>query len=262
MSSNRLPYFPFDVGDYLNDPAVLGMSADTEGLYIRLLARMWQSATPGRVAVGIIHELTSASRLAEQYRILYREKTWEPPIQGDAPVLPEEIGRQREEEVIEELAAAFDTSSEPGIWVQKRMVIEWKRALTMAAARRKGADLTNKSRNNMHAERTPSERLAVGNREVEGEREEEKKRRKDLRMRAQKPQDEPVPEILPAGPSWTWEKSLRQEQAQDRPGSLCDPDAAHDAVAEFEAACAQANAAEAANRQAPPDFAEDDACPF
>ena len=165
-SINRLPYFPFDVGAYLNDPAVLAMSADTEGLYVRLLARMWQSGTPGRVNPDLIHEMAGVWRLAEQYRVLYRKQEigWEAP-----EATPEEIGRLREDEIFKELAMAFDSTSEPGIWVQKRMVIEWKRALTMSAARRKGGRLTQKHRKNIQAELEPTSSLAPGNREVDVE---------------------------------------------------------------------------------------------
>jgi len=264
MSANRLPYFPFDVAAYLNDPAVLGMSADTEGIYVRLLARMWQSATPGRVFPDLIHELASVSRLSEQYRVLYRRDDWDhPEVYGNMPLSCEEIGIEREKEVIEELREAFDTTSEPGVWIQKRMLIEWKRALQLTAARQKGAELTNKSRNHLRAERTPSERLAVANREVEvdleGERKEEKKESKALRSRARKDPHpkptEPAPESgpegivngIPRGPSWAWDPGEDpRPPANPAVPDFCDPQTAHDAVAELEVEIAGYDAEERA----------------
>lgn len=144
-SVNGLPYFPLYVDDYLNDPAVLAMDADAEGCYIHLIAKSWRSPTPGKIPCDLIHGMGRLWRLE-----------------------PERIAA-----VMDQLGRAFDTTSKAGYWVQKRMVVELRRAENLAGGRRRGADVTNRRRWTSVAERpssdTLSDRSAVGNRDVDVE---------------------------------------------------------------------------------------------
>jgi len=97
----------------LNDPVVAGMTAEAEGCYIRLLARSWLSETPGRVPEKL------ASEFGGMHRI---------PSKDDRPCL-----------VWESVRAAFDVSSEKGVWIQRRMVREYERLANNYTARVAGA---------------------------------------------------------------------------------------------------------------------------
>jgi len=177
MGRNKLPYFPFDAGDYLNDPAVMLMDADAEGCYIRCLARSWQTSTPGRINAELLPEYCGFHRLSDQYRVMWR-KDW-----ATGEVSPEEIGRERIDEIIPQLARAFDTVSEPGWLVQKRMVLEHKRLTRRLEARQGGAAKTNEQRalvrspngNRAVIVRRPTEEV-----DVEVEKEVEESKSKDL----------------------------------------------------------------------------------
>ena len=124
-AANDLPYFPFHVDDYLNDPAVLAMDADAEGCYLRLLFRSWRSPTPGRICDRLIYMLADGWRLEAQYRAALSDGS-------DA------AGHERWGHVVDQIEAAFDTKSTPGFWIQKRMMIEYLRAVGMVNARRRG----------------------------------------------------------------------------------------------------------------------------
>lgn len=134
MPRNGLPYFPLDVDDYLEDEAVILMSAEAEGCYIRLLCRSWKSKTPGVIKAALVGELCGLHRIAEPAR----------------------------ERVLGELARAFVVTDES--WTQRRMVAEWRRAHTLYESRKRGARNTN-SRNDVtrspHAERTLSAPLSA-----------------------------------------------------------------------------------------------------
>jgi uncharacterized protein YdaU (DUF1376 family) len=139
MPPNRLPYFRFDVQSYLTDPAVLSMSAEAEGCYIRLLCRSWQSDTPGRVPIEIAEELAGVHR----------------------------VDVDKRPRVMLEVARAFTMDGE--VWVQKRMVAEFRRAIDELKRRKNGALVTNGKRWSKVAQRSLSDSSAVGNREVEVE---------------------------------------------------------------------------------------------
>ena len=111
MAANPLPYFPFYVDDYLTDPAVLAMGADSEGCYIRLLARSWKSETPGVIDEALVPEMCALYRVPEVVR---------PTVLG-------------------QLAAAFDRDIE-GRWVQRRMVAEHRLAMAASARSRRAAE--------------------------------------------------------------------------------------------------------------------------
>lgn len=98
---SRLPRrheFLFAPRDYLHDPAVLAMSLAARGAYSTLLFSLWEQPEPG---------VTPANRrsLAALARATMEE--W----------VAVEV----------EVAAAFDTQSREGCWVQKRMVAEHRR---------------------------------------------------------------------------------------------------------------------------------------
>lgn len=118
MPANHLPYFPLHVDDYLNDPVVQGMAADSEGCYISLLVRAWRLPRPGVVPVHLVAELARLHRVPEG----------------------------RRQEVLDQLALAFDVESMPGFWVQKRMVLEFEVALALHEGRHRGAVSTNRIR--------------------------------------------------------------------------------------------------------------------
>lgn len=120
MGANRLRYFPFDVGDYLSDPAVLAMGADSEGCFIRLLARSWQSGTPGVVPKHLVHEMAG----------LYR------------------VGEDDYVRVLEQLEGAFEVGETH--WTQKRMVAEHEKLSASLRSRQAGAKATNDARLNGH----------------------------------------------------------------------------------------------------------------
>jgi uncharacterized protein YdaU (DUF1376 family) len=127
MARNGLPYMPLDVDDYLEDEAVIGMSAEAEGCYIRLLCRSWKSKEPGVIPAVLVHELSGLHRVGETER----------------------------ERVLGELSAAFNVSE--SAWTQKRMQVEWKRANELYKAKKRGALMTNQAKEitrSPHAERT------------------------------------------------------------------------------------------------------------
>ena len=128
MAANKLSYFPFYAADYLSDPAVLDMDADAEGCYVRLLANMWVSSTPGVVQRRHIIQMGAVFRVAAD----------------------------RQKEVIRQLSAAFDVAGEK--WTQRRMVVEYKRAARLKGAQRKAANNTNagKSADSNNVARSPS----------------------------------------------------------------------------------------------------------
>jgi hypothetical protein len=141
MSANPLRFFPFHVEDYLSDPSVQAMDADAEGLYIRLLAESWRSPTPGRIPVGLVDRMSGSYRLAEQYRVVFRHDDTAP----DPRMLsPEEIASRRLDEVADQLKAAFYVDEVAGVWVQKRMVLEYERIVGRREARQRGAEETNR----------------------------------------------------------------------------------------------------------------------
>lgn len=115
MGSNKLPYFPFYADDYLNDHAVMAMDADTEGCYIRLLARSWCNSTPGMIPEPLVNEMCGLHR----------------------------VDQDRWGLVFKQLSAAFDLDSRPGNWVQRRMVAEYRNLTERLKARKRGADMTN-----------------------------------------------------------------------------------------------------------------------
>ena len=113
MPRNGLPYFPLDVDDYLEDEAVVAMSAEAEGCYIRLLCRSWKSKTPGVINAAIVGELCGIHRVPE-------------------------IDRER---VLSEVSRAFVVDD--ARWTQRRMMIEFRRAEDIYDARKRGARKTN-----------------------------------------------------------------------------------------------------------------------
>jgi len=142
LARNRLPYMQFDVDDYLQDEAVMGMDADTEGLYIRLLCRSWKSSTPGVIPMRLLSVMCEEHRVTEQYRILWSDEYAK--LNGDAlpEVGPEMIADVRMEQVRTQLMAAFDTSSRPDFWIQKRMVADFRRLNAIYEAQKKGGEQT------------------------------------------------------------------------------------------------------------------------
>jgi len=134
MARNGLPYMPLDVDDYLEDEAVIGMSAEAEGCYIRLLCRSWKSKEPGVIPSGLVHELSGLHRVGETER----------------------------ERVLGELSAAFNVSE--SAWTQKRMQVEWKRANELYKAKKRGALMTNQAKEitrSPHAERALTATLSA-----------------------------------------------------------------------------------------------------
>lgn len=148
MGSNRLPYFPFHADDYLNDPAVILMSPDTEGCYIRMLARSWQTGTPGVVHDALVYDFAAMHRVCDEYRVLFRHFGDSNSLSGEfldamEHYGPEDIARERVEEIYGEMKPAFDLVSKPGFWVQKRMVSEFEKLSRSLRARQAGAAKTN-----------------------------------------------------------------------------------------------------------------------
>jgi uncharacterized protein YdaU (DUF1376 family) len=117
MPSNPLAWFPMHVDDYLNDPAVMAMSADSEGCYVRLLLRSWKSQTPGRVQVDLVAEMAGLHRIT-----------------------PDRLPT-----VTAQIVVAFDVESEPGFWLQKRMVSEHAAAVRVSDARSRGGRTRSRS---------------------------------------------------------------------------------------------------------------------
>ena len=155
MGSNKLPYFPFHAQDWLSDPVVAGMSAEAEGCYIRLLARSWLSETPGRVPAGLAPEFGGMHRVPDKDERPYR--------------------------VLEAVRAAFDTKSEKGVWIQRRMVREYERLAKNYDARVAGAlkTLGMRAQPSRSPSRLPSRSPGVEV-EVEVDREVEESKSKDL----------------------------------------------------------------------------------
>jgi uncharacterized protein YdaU (DUF1376 family) len=120
------------VDDYLEDEAVMLMSAEAEGCYIRLLCKSWKSKTPGVIKADLVPVMCGLYRVPE-------------------------IDRER---VLGELSRAFDIDNS---WTQKRMVQEWSRANNIYKGRKLGARKTNDSKH-VHAERALSVRLACAER--------------------------------------------------------------------------------------------------
>jgi uncharacterized protein YdaU (DUF1376 family) len=182
MGRNLLPYMQFDVDDYLQDEAVMGMDADTEGLYIRLLCRSWKSATPGVIPERLFGVMCEEHRITEQYRVLWGDKFRE----LDETMLeigPEMIADLRLESIKDQMRPAFDTVSRPGFWVQKRMMADFKRLSAIYEAKRRGGEQT---RNRKQVARSPEAILEDTSRtpgeevEVEVEKEVEESKSKDL----------------------------------------------------------------------------------
>lgn len=148
MGSNKLPYFKFCPADWLNDPNVMGMSPAAEGCYIRLLARSWLSETPGRVPARLAPEMGGMHRLSDK----------------EAP------------DVYASVQRAFDTDSERGVWIQRRMVREYERLSGNYDARVEGAKRTNELRSEPSRlpQRSPSQSPGVEVRSKKQEEEEEK----------------------------------------------------------------------------------------
>jgi len=142
MARNRLPYMQFDVDDYLQDEAVMGMDADAEGLYIRLLCRSWKSSTPGVIPMRLLSVMCEEHRVTEQYRVLWSDEYSK--LNGDAlpEVGPEIIADVRMEQVRLQLMSAFDTTSRPDFWIQKRMVADFRRLNAIYEAQKKGGEQT------------------------------------------------------------------------------------------------------------------------
>lgn len=93
MARDRAPSFQFYPRDFISDPAVMAMTLAERGAYITLLCAAWESDEPG-VLPG---DDALLSRLTQV-----------PP------------GQWRK--VRDAVARAFDTTSRPGHWVQRRMV--------------------------------------------------------------------------------------------------------------------------------------------
>jgi uncharacterized protein YdaU (DUF1376 family) len=142
MGRNRLPYMQFDVDDYLQDEAVMGMAADTEGLYIRLLCRSWKSSTPGVIPERLFGVMCEDHRITDQYRVLWGDEFQKLDNDCLPAVGPEMIADLRLDEIKNQLRAAFDTASKPGFWVQKRMVADFKRLSAVYEAQRRGGEQT------------------------------------------------------------------------------------------------------------------------
>jgi uncharacterized protein YdaU (DUF1376 family) len=157
MGSNKLPYFPFHAQDWLNDPVVAGMSAEAEGCYIRLLARSWLSETPGRVPAALAPEFGGMHRV---------------PDKDDRPYL-----------MFESVRSAFDTVSEKGVWIQRRMVREYERLAKNYDARVAGAlkTLEKRAQPSRLPSRSPSRSPGV---EVEVDREVEESKSNPSSLRS------------------------------------------------------------------------------
>jgi uncharacterized protein YdaU (DUF1376 family) len=91
---SKSPAFQFYPDDYLGDDAVELMTLEQQGAYMRLLCHAWKQDEPG-VIPDDDRWLAGVTRLC---------KKW---------------ARSRQA-----IAAAFDTMTRPGFWVQKRMVKE------------------------------------------------------------------------------------------------------------------------------------------
>lgn len=115
MPANPLHWFPFNADDYLTDPAVLMMSAEAEGCYIRLLMRSWRSPTPGMIPLSLIPEMSAVYRVPESER----------------------------SRVLSEMVRAFEESSTG--WVQKRMVAEHADASRIHDAQSRGGKTRSRS---------------------------------------------------------------------------------------------------------------------
>lgn len=177
MAANRLPYFPFNVDDYLVDDAVQAMDADAEGCYIRVLCKSWKSATPGRVHESMVYKMAEASRLAEQYRIWWDESRVPTRTPPESEITAELVGAERWKDVIGQIQAAFDTTSEPGWWIQKRMVAEARRAKNLVKAQKQGGRNSWEARKVAKVPQSDLEatsRVVRSNREVEVEGDEDK----------------------------------------------------------------------------------------
>lgn len=87
--------FVFKPRDYLNDPAVLRMTTQERGAYTTLLFHLWGLPEPGVV---------------EDNDSVLAKLSWTTPDEW--------------REVREAVCQAFDKSSRPGFWVQKRLVAE------------------------------------------------------------------------------------------------------------------------------------------
>jgi uncharacterized protein YdaU (DUF1376 family) len=167
MGSNRLPYFPFYADDYLNDHAVMGMDADAEGCYIRLLARSWCNTTPGVIPAKLVPEMAGLHRITDELA---------PEMHIEACAGWDGNGYRRRLQIMEQMAECFDLASRPGFWIQRRMVREHQKLTSSLEARRRGAQTTNSQRpltvtvNERSPARIPTEEV-----EVDLEVEEEKK---------------------------------------------------------------------------------------
>lgn len=95
MERYKPPAFQFYVRDFLTDRAVVLMTAEELGAYIRLLCHAWLSNEPG---VLLEHDCESMSGLEITRWSMCRAA----------------------------LARAFDTVSRPGYWVQKRLTATFK----------------------------------------------------------------------------------------------------------------------------------------
>lgn len=115
MAKDSPPSFQFYPHDFVADPAVRLMSPEARGGYIMLLCAAWWQPEPGVVP-------------AEHARAL------------------SEIPPDRWPAVEVEIARAFDTTSRPGFWIQRRMISERKAQLARHKNASKGARVTNAAR--------------------------------------------------------------------------------------------------------------------
>jgi len=99
VAKDRAPSFQFYPRDFVSDPAVLGMSLAACGAYIRLLCAAWVQED-----VGV---------LPDDDVLLAR---WAQATRGEWKRIRPEV------------AAAFDCS-QPGVWRQRRMVVEREKQL-------------------------------------------------------------------------------------------------------------------------------------
>jgi len=115
MAKDSPPSFQFYPHDFAADPAVRLMSPEARGGYIMLLCAAWWQREPGVVPVEFVQGLS-------------------------------ELPPERWKELESQVARAFDTTSRPGFWVQRRMVAERKAQARRHENASKGARVTNDKR--------------------------------------------------------------------------------------------------------------------
>lgn len=131
MSRNGLPYLPLYADDWLNDDAVMLMSAEAEGCYIRLLCSSWKSKTPGVVPVELVPVMCGLTRVQPEDR----------------------------ERVLAEVARAFYVTQTE--WTQKRMQTEYRRLAAILEAKKRGG---SQSRSRQQHPKSPPSHLEVTSR--------------------------------------------------------------------------------------------------